>query len=143
MVCQLPSSERPDAGADASSLSSAKSSSADCGALWVICQMIRNATMAPTTAPTATNVQVIHRFHRVFMGRCSVGRTDIRLGRLGKRRATAASTGDEVLRLRVVADDRGGGLLRLVLPTRFFADLDAEAVGTEQVDHRGVVLEIR
>src|SRR6187200_2844203 len=52
------------------------------------------------------------------------------------------SAGDEVLGLGVVADDRRGGLLGLVLPAGLLGDLDAEAVGAEQAGDGGVVLEV-
>src|SRR4051812_23067045 len=55
----------------------------------------------------------------------------------------ASSTGHEVLGLRVVADDRGGGLLGLELEAGVLADLDADALGLEQLRHRLVVLEVR
>src|SRR4051812_36406774 len=54
----------------------------------------------------------------------------------------AALTGHEVLRLRMVADDGGRRLLRLVLPARLLAHVDAEPVGAEQPGDRGVVLQV-
>ena len=51
-------------------------------------------------------------------------------------------TSDEVLGLRVVADDGRRGLLGLVLPARLLAHVDAEPVGAEQAGHGGVVLQI-
>src|SRR5262249_58851958 len=53
-----------------------------------------------------------------------------------------ASARDEVLRLRMVADDGGGRLLGLVLPARLLADVDAQPLGAEQARHGGVVLEV-
>jgi hypothetical protein len=46
----------------------------------------------------------------------------------------------EVLRLRMVADDRSGRLLRMELES--FAHLDPDAVGGQQFDHLRVVLEV-
>ena len=54
-----------------------------------------------------------------------------------------SSAGDEVLGLRVVADDRRGGLLGLVLEAGLLADLDAEPVGAEQLGDAEVVLQVR
>ena len=53
-----------------------------------------------------------------------------------------ASAGDEVLGLGVVADDGRGRLLGLVLEAGLLADLDADAVGAEQLGHLRVVLEV-
>ena len=55
----------------------------------------------------------------------------------GVRRTTS---GDEVLGLGVVADDGGRRLLGMELEP--LAHLDPDAVGPEQLDHLGVVLEI-
>ncbi len=55
----------------------------------------------------------------------------------------AGSAGDEVLGLRVVADERAGGLLGLVLEAGLLADLDPEAAGVEQLGDLLVVLEVR
>jgi hypothetical protein len=51
--------------------------------------------------------------------------------------------GHEVLGLGVVADEGRGGLLGLVLEPGVLVDLDADALGVEQLGHRLVVLEVR
>src|SRR5438552_2029275 len=56
--------------------------------------------------------------------------------------ASGVSAGVEVLGPRVVADDGGGGLLRLVLVAGLLGDLDAEAVGLQQPGDGDVVLEV-
>src|SRR5438309_10421448 len=43
----------------------------------------------------------------------------------------------------MVADDRRGRLLGLVLPLGLGAHLDADAVGLEELGHLGVVLQVR
>src|SRR5438477_2941881 len=55
---------------------------------------------------------------------------------------TPVSAGDEVLRAWVMADERRGGLLGLVLPTRFFVALDTDVLGAQQLGDLGVVFEI-
>lgn len=50
--------------------------------------------------------------------------------------------GDEVLGLRVVADDRRGRLLGLVLPPGFLAHVDADAARLENAGDRRVVLQV-
>ena len=61
----------------------------------------------------------------------------------GGREAGGSSAGDEVLGPGVVADQRRGRLLGLVLEPGLLGDLDAEAVGAEQLGHGHVVLEVR
>jgi len=78
----------------------------------------------------------------VFHGRRS-SRLCIRFTRLGQfsRVSSGGSlgSGDEVLRLGVMADDGGGRLLRMELEA--LAHLDADALGIEKFDHQSVVLE--
>src|SRR5207248_11680631 len=58
-------------------------------------------------------------------------------------RATAKNLpGDEVLRLRVVADYGRGRLLGLVLPFGLFADGHADAIRLQELGDLGVVLEV-
>src|ERR1035441_8637393 len=73
----------------------------------------------------------------------------------GRRRASNGSRGSswararrrpadyEVLGLRVVADDGGGGLLGVKLPRRLLAALPADALGPDQPGTNGVVLQVR
>src|SRR5690606_7300802 len=52
------------------------------------------------------------------------------------------SAGDEVLGLGVMADQRRGGLLGLVLEAGLLAALQADALAAEQAEHGHVVLEV-
>src|SRR4051794_31470127 len=52
------------------------------------------------------------------------------------------SSSDEVLRLGVVADDGGCGLLGLVLVARLLRAVEPDAAAVEQLEHTDVVLEI-
>src|SRR4051795_12637011 len=60
----------------------------------------------------------------------------------GVRSPAPPSAGDEVLGSGMVADDRRGGLFRLVLEPRLLVHLDADATGVEQLGDLLVVLEV-